>query len=56
MCNDNGNKFKDIKNNKKTCKTSLPISILNKQNEKKKIQIKRIQAKQSQTDLRQLIH
>ena len=36
MCNNNGNKCYDIKNVKKTYKTSLSTSIINKKNEMRK--------------------
>ena len=36
MCNNNGNKCKDIKKNKKTYKASLPTSMINKKNEMRK--------------------
>jgi hypothetical protein len=44
----NGNKCKDIKNNKKTYKTSLLTSMNNKKNEMRKYKSNAPQLKQSQ--------
>ena len=56
MCNNNGNKCKDIKKNKKTYKASLPTSMINKKNEMRKCKSNTPQLNQSQTDPKQLIH
>jgi hypothetical protein len=56
MWNNNGNKCKDIKNNKITYKTSLQTSMINAKNEMRKYKSNTPQLKQSQTDPKQLIH
>jgi len=56
MCNNNGNKRKDIKNNNKTYKTSLLTPMINKKTEMRKCKSNTPQLKQSQTDPNQLIH
>ena len=56
MCNDNGNKWKDIKNNNKTYKTSLLTSTINKKTEMRKCKSNAPQLKQNQTDPKQIIH
>ena len=56
MCNNNGNKCKDIKNNKKTYKTSLLTPMINKKTEMRTCKSNIPQLKQSQTDPNQLIH
>ena len=56
MCNNNGNKCKDIKNNNKTYNTSLLTSMINKKIEMRKCKSNAPQLKQSQTDPKQLIH
>jgi hypothetical protein len=55
LCNNNGNKYKDIKHNKITYKTSLQTSMINKKNEMRKYK-SNAQLKQSQTDPKQIIH
>jgi hypothetical protein len=50
----NGNKCKDIKNNKKTYKISLLTSMINKKNENEKIQIKRTPTKAKSNKERQV--
>jgi hypothetical protein len=50
MCNNNGNKCNNIKNNNKTYKTSLPTSMINKRNEMRKYKSNAPQLNQSQTD------
>ena len=50
MCNNNRNKYTDIKNNNKTYKTSLPTSMINKKNEMRKYKSNAPQLKQGQTD------
>ena len=56
MCNNNGNKCNNIKNNNKTYKTSLPTSMINKRNEMRKYKSNAPQLNQSQTDPKQIIH
>ena len=56
MCNNNRMKCYDIKNSKKTNKTSLPKPIINKNNEMRKCKSNAPQLSQSQTDPKQLIH
>ena len=53
MCNNNGNKCKDIKNNNKTYKTSLLTSMINDKIEMRKYKSSAPQLKQSQTDPKQ---
>ena len=55
MCN-NGNKCYDIKNNKKTYKTSLSTSMINKKNEMRKYKSNAPQPNESQTDPKQINH
>jgi hypothetical protein len=55
MCNNNGNKCKDIKNNNTTYKTSLLTSMINDKIEIRKCKSTAPQLKQSQTDPKQLI-
>ena len=47
MCNNNGNKCKDIKNNNKTYKTSLLTPMNNKKTEMRKYKSNAPQLKQS---------
>ena len=56
MCNNNGNKCTDIKNNKKSYKTSLLTSMINKKNEMRKYKSNAPQLNQSQTDPKQISH
>jgi hypothetical protein len=56
MCNNNGNNCKYIKNNNKTCKTSLLTSMINQKNEMRKYKSNAHQQKQSQTYPKQLSH
>ena len=56
MCNNNGNKCKDIKNNNKTYKTDPLTSLINKKIEMKKCKSNAPQLKHSQTDPKQIIH
>ena len=57
MCNNNGNKCKDIKkNNKETYKSSIMKSMIIPKNEMRKYKLNAPQLKQSQTDPKQLIH
>ena len=56
MCNNNGNKCEDIKNNNKTYKTSLLTSLINKKTEMRKCISNAPQLNQSQTDPKQIIH
>ena len=53
MCNNNGNKCNNIKNNNKTYKTSLPTSMINKKTEMRKYKSNTPQLNQSQTDPKQ---
>ena len=50
MCNNNANTCNYLKNNKKTYKTSLPTSNINKKNEMRKYKSNVPKLKQSQTD------
>ena len=56
MCNNNRIKCYDIKNSKKTYKTSLPTPIINNKNEMRKYKSNAPQLNQSQTDPKQIIH
>ena len=50
MCNTNGKKCYDIKNSKKTYKTNLSTSMINKKSEMRKYKSNAPQLNQSQTD------